>query len=172
MARNPLALSGPVRDLVRQIDPGLAVHDVKTQAAHIDQAIRREITLARLGSAFALLALIIACVGLYGTVTSNVARRTNEIGIRMALGAPARRIIRLVMTETLVATGFGLAVGLALSFAIARYAKALLYGVEPTDPAAMGIAVAALVACGCVAVLIPARRATHVDPLAAVRQDN
>src|SRR4029453_12190968 len=120
----------------------------------------------------ALLTLLIACVGLYGTVTSNVARRTNEIGIRMALGAPAQLIIRLVMTETLVAPAFGLAAGLALSFAIARYAKAQLYGVEPTDPAAIGIAVAALMACGCVAVLIPARRRTHVDPLAAVRQDD
>ena len=148
------------------------MHDVKTQAAHIDEAIRREITLARLGSAFAMLALVIACVGLYGTVTSNVARRTSEIGIRMALGAPARRIIRLVMTETLVATALGLAAGLALSFAIARYAKTLLYGIEPTDPVALGLAMAALLLCGFVAVLIPARRATRVDPLAAVRQDH
>jgi macrolide transport system ATP-binding/permease protein len=172
VARNPMALTGPVRDLMRQIDPGLAMHEVKTQAAHIDQAIRREITLARLGSACAVLALIIACVGLYGTVASNVARRTNEIGIRMALGAPARRIIRLVMTETLVATALGLAAGLALSVASARYAKTLLFGIEPTDPVAIAIAIAALVACGLVAVLIPAHRATRVDPLAAVRQDN
>jgi predicted permease len=172
VARNPLALAGPVRDLMRQIDPGLAMHDVKTQAAHIDEAIRREITLARLGAAFALLALAIACVGLYGTVTSNVARRTNEIGIRMALGAPARRIIRLVMTDVLVATTVGLVVGLALSVAVARYARTLLFAIEPTDPVAIALAVAALAAAGLVAVLIPARRATRVDPLASVRQDN
>jgi len=172
VTRNPLALVGPVRDLMRQIDPGLAMHEVKTQAAHIDEAIRREITLAKLGSAFALLALVIACVGLYGTVTSNVARRTNEIGIRMALGAPARRIIRLVLTEALVATAAGLGVGLVLSVVVARYARTLLYGIEPTDPVAIALAVAALVASGLVAVLIPARMATRVDPLAAVRQDN
>ena len=170
--RNPLSFAAPVRDLVRQIDPGLALHDVKTQSAHVDEAIRREITLARLGSAFALLALVIACVGLYGTVTSSVARRTNEIGIRMALGASARRILRLVMTETLVATAIGLGAGLALSFAVSRYAKTLLYGIEPTDPTSMAIAVAALVTCGWIAVLIPARRATRVDPLTAVRQEN
>jgi predicted permease len=170
--RDPLSFVAPVRDLVRQIDSGLALHEVKTQSAHIDEAIRREITLARLGSAFAILALIIACVGLYGTVESAVARRTNEIGIRMALGAPARRILGLVMTETLVATALGLAAGLALSVAIARYARTLLYGVEPTDPAAIAVATGALVACGLVAVLIPARLATRVDPLTAVRQDN
>jgi len=90
----------------------------------------------------------------------------------MALGAPARRIIRLVMTETLVATALGLTAGLALSFAIARYARTLLYGIEPTDPVAIALAVAALLGCGLVAVLIPARFATRVDPLAAVRQDS
>ena len=170
--RDPLSFVPPVRDLLRGITPVLALHEVKTKAAHIDEVIRREITLARLGSAFAVLALVIACVGLYGTVTASVARRTNEIGIRLALGASTRRIIRLVMTEALVATSIGLAAGLALSLVISRYAKTLLYGIEPTDPVAIGLAVASLLACGLVAVLIPARRATRVDPLAAVRQDS
>ena len=89
----------------------------------------------------------------------------------MALGASAHGIVKLVMTEALVATTIGLAGGLVLSIAVARYAKTLLYAIEPTDPVALTTAIAALIAAGFLAVLIPARRATHVDPLVAVRED-
>ena len=98
-AGDPLDLAGPVRELVRQTDSRIAIHDLKTQAVHIDQAISTEITLARLCSVFAALALVIACVGLYGTVAFNVARRTNELGIRMALGASASRIRWMILRD-------------------------------------------------------------------------
>jgi ABC-type antimicrobial peptide transport system permease subunit len=156
---------------VRQVDTRLAIHELKTQAAHIDQAISREITLARLGSWLAGLALIIACVGLYGTVAFNVARRTNEIGIRMALGAPGARIVRMVMGEVLLLTLAGLIVGLGLSAIGSRYVRALLYGIEPYDPETLVLAVAMLLSCGLVAAFVPARRAARIDPIKAVRQE-
>ena len=167
----PLELAGPVRDLVRQMDARLAIHDLKTQAVHVDQAITREITLARLGSGLAVLALVIACVGLYGTVAFNVARRTNEIGIRMALGAPAGRIVRMVLGEVLLLAAAGLVVGLGLSLLGSRYVKTLLYGIEPNDPATVAIAVLVLFGCGLLAAYPPARRAARIDPIKAVRQE-
>jgi predicted permease len=170
-AGDPLALAAPVRDLIRQVDARLAVHDLKTQVAHIDQAITREITLARLGSWLATLALVIACIGLYAMVAFNVARRTNEIGIRMALGAPAARIVRMVLADVLLLAAVGLGVGLALSLAGARYVKALLYGIEPTDPLTLGMASLVLLICGLIAALVPAARAARIDPLRAVRQE-
>jgi ABC-type antimicrobial peptide transport system permease subunit len=168
---NPLDQAGAVREVVRQVDGRLAVHDLTTQAVHVDQAISREITLAKLGSLLAVLALAMACVGLYGTVAFTVARRTIEIGIRMALGAESRRIVWLVVRDVLVVTAAGLAVGLALSLIGSRYVATLLYEVEPRDPASLGMAVAILVLSGAVAALVPARRASRIDPMDAVRQE-
>jgi len=170
-AGDPLGLAGAVRETVRQVDTRLAIHEMQTQAVHIDQTISREITLAKLGSVLAALALVIACVGLYGTVSFNVARRTPEIGIRMALGAPGRRIVRMVLGEVFVLASTGLGVGLALSVAGSRYVKSLLYGVAPNDPAAIGMAVSALLACGLIAAFAPARRASRIDPMRAVRRE-
>ncbi len=170
-AGRPLELAGPVRELVRQLDSRLAIHDLKTQVVHVDQAITREITLAKLGSGLAALALVIACVGLYGTVAFNVARRTNEIGIRMALGAPSGRIIRMVLGEVLALAVAGLVVGLGLSLLGSRYVKTLLYGIEPNDPATVTIAVLVLLGCGLIAAYPPARRAARIDPIKAVRQE-
>ncbi len=170
-AGNPLDLAGPVRELVRQIDTRVAIHEIKTQAVHVDQAISREVTLAKLGSALAALALIIACVGLYGTVAFNVSRRTNEIGIRMALGAPSGRIIRMVLGEVLLLAAAGLAVGLGLSLLGSRFVKTLLYGIEPNDPATIVTAALLLLGCGLIAAFPPARRAARIDPVKAVRQE-
>jgi ABC-type antimicrobial peptide transport system permease subunit len=167
----PLGVAGVVRELLRQVDTRLAIHELKTQAVHVDQAISREITLARLGSGLAALALAIACVGLYGTVAFNVARRTNEIGIRMALGAPSGRIIRMVLAEVLLIASAGLAVGLGLSVLGSRYVKTLLYGIEPNDPGTIAMAVFVLLACGLLAAFPPARRAARIDPIKAVRQE-
>jgi macrolide transport system ATP-binding/permease protein len=166
---DPLALAGTVRDTVRQVDSRIAIHDLKTQAAHIDQAISTEITLARLCSVFAALALVIACVGLYGTVAFNVARRTNEIGIRTALGASATRIIWMVLRDVCTMAAAGLAIGIPLVLAGSRYVKAFLYGVAPNDPGAIAIAVGVLLASGLLASFIPARRASRIDPLGAMR---
>jgi ABC-type antimicrobial peptide transport system permease subunit len=170
-AGNPLSIAGALHETVRAVDDRLAIHDLKTQATHVDQAIRQEITLARLGSLLAGLALVIACVGMYGTVAFTVARRTSEIGIRMALGAPAQRIVRMVLSDVLVLVAVGLVAGLGLSLAGSRYVGTLLYGVEPTDAATFAAATAVLLTCGLIAASVPALRAARIDPMRAVRRE-
>ena len=168
-AGDPLDVAGPVRALVREADPRLAIHGMKTQAQHIDQAISTEITLARLCSTFAILALIIACVGLYGTVAFNVARRTTEIGIRSALGASGGRIVWMILRDVCLMAAVGLAIGIPLVLAGSRYVKSFLYGVTPTDPAAIALAVGVLLTAGLLAGYVPARRASRIGPLGAMR---
>jgi macrolide transport system ATP-binding/permease protein len=170
-AGDALDLAGPVREIVRQADSRLAIHDLKTQAVHIDQAISTEITLARLCSLFAALALIIACVGLYGTVAFNVARRTNELGIRTALGASAGRIRWMILRDVCTMLAAGLAIGIPLALAGSRYVKTFLYAIGPHDPAAIAGAATILLASGLVAGFIPARRASRLDPLVAIRYE-
>jgi predicted permease len=168
-AGNPMAIAGVVRDTVRQMDPRLAVHDLKTQAVHVDETISREVTLARLGSLLGALALVIACVGLYGTVAFAVARRTPEIGIRMALGARAPAIVAMVLRDVLWLAAIGLVVGLGVSAVGSRYVESLLYGIEPHDPSAIVGAMGILVGCGVAAALVPALKVTRIDPMRAVR---
>ncbi len=170
-AGDPLDLAGPVREMVRQADSRIAIHDLKTQAVHIDQAISTEITLARLCSLFAALALVIACVGLYGTVAFNVARRTNELGIRSALGASASRIRWMILRDVCTMLVAGLAIGIPLVLAGSRYVKAFLYGIGPHDPTTIVGAAAVLLASGLLAGFIPARRASRIDPLVAIRYE-
>jgi ABC-type lipoprotein release transport system permease subunit len=168
-AGDPFDLAEPVREAVRRLDSRIAVHEMTTQTSHVDQAISTEITLAKLCSAFAALALVIACVGLYGTVAFNVARRTTEIGIRSALGASAGRIVWMILRDVCVMAAAGLALGLPLVLAGSRYVKAFLYGIAPNDPAALAAAVAVLLAAGLLAGFVPARRASRIDPLSAMR---
>jgi predicted permease len=168
---SPTALAPAVRQTLRQADSRLAIYDLKTQATHIDQEISTEITLARLCVVFAMLALVIACVGLYGTVAYNVSRRTNEIGVRMTLGARRGHIVWIVLREIVLLTAAGLAIGIPLALAGSGYLGSLLFNLTPHDPAAMTIAVAALALCGLLAGLIPARRAAGIDPMVAIRHE-
>ena len=168
-AGDPVALAGPVRAVVREADSRLAVHNMKTQADHIDQAISTEITLAKLCSAFALLALVMACVGLYGTVAFTVARRTHEIGIRSALGASGVRLVWMVLRDVVAMAVVGLAIGLPLVFAGSRYVTSFLYGVAPNDPASIAAGVAVLLSAALAAAWLPASRASRIDPLVAMR---
>jgi ABC-type antimicrobial peptide transport system permease subunit len=170
-AGDPLALASAARQVVQRIDSRVAVFDVKSQAAHIDQAISSEITLARLCSTFAALALIIACVGLYGTVAFNVSRRTNEIGIRMTLGARRGWILWMVLRDVIVMTVAGLAIGVPLALAGSKYVQSLLFGIEPTDLMSILIGVGALLICGVAAGSVPAHRASRIDPMLAVRHE-
>ena len=114
---------------------------------------------------------MIACVGLYGTVAFNAARRTNEIGIRSALGASAGRIVWLILRDVCVMAAVGLAIGIPMVWAGSSYVKAFLYGIAPGDPAAIAIAVAVLLTSGLLAGFVPARRASRVDPLLAMRAE-
>jgi predicted permease len=167
----PLALAGAVRQTVRQADPRLAVYDLETQGAHVDQAISTEITLARLSTAFAMLALVIAAIGVYGTVAFAVARRTNEIGIRLTLGAQRRRIVWMVLRGVLVLTAVGLAIGMPMALVGSRYVRSLLYGIDPHDPVAIAFGLTALAACGLMAGIVPAWRASRIDPMVALRHE-
>ncbi len=122
-------------------------------------------------SVFAGLALVLAAVGLYGVVSYSVARRTHELGVRMALGADAGGVVRLVLRQGLGLTTIGAAIGLGIAFASARLLTHLMPGVQPNDPAALGAATAVLAGTALLASFIPARRAARVDPIVALRDE-
>jgi macrolide transport system ATP-binding/permease protein len=168
---DPLRYVSAVRDIVRQADARVALTNVKTQAADIDQTINQEIVFARLCSAFAILALVIACVGLYGTMAYAVARRTREIGIRMALGARRSVVIWMVLREVCVLAAFGLAIGLPLARGSSRLIASFLFDLTPNDPRALAAPVAILLSAALVAGYGPARRASRVDPIVALRHE-
>ncbi len=168
---DPLAYVGAVREIVRRADARVPLAHVKTQSAEIDQSINGEITLARLCTAFAILALAIACVGLYGTVAYNVARRTAEIGIRMALGAQRGRLVWAVLREVLLLAAVGIAVSVPAALAASALVESFLFGMKANDPAALGAAVATLLTAALVAGYVPARKAARIDPMMALRQE-
>ena len=168
---DPLALVHDVRRAVHQASPSVAVSEISTQAAQIDQTISQERTFAYLCECFAILALAIACVGLYGTMAYAVARRTNEIGIRMALGAERRRIIWMVLREVFAVGAVGLIIGLAIAWATSRFVESFLFGVKHNDPWSIAAAVLLLLAMALVSGYAPAWKASRIDPIAALRHE-
>jgi predicted permease len=170
-ANDPLALVSTVRQIVRQASPAVPVSDVSTQSRIIDQTISQERTFAGLCGCFAVLALLIACIGLYGSVAYSVARRTSEIGIRMALGAESRRIVWMVMREVVTLAAVGLGIGLAVAYSLTRFVASFLFGMKPHDPLALSVSVLVLAAAAILAGYAPARRASRIDPMAALRHE-
>jgi predicted permease len=168
---DPLRYVNSVREIVRQADAGVPVSEVRTQAADIDQTLNQEIVFAELCSGFAILALVIAGVGLYGTVSYNVARRTGEIGIRMALGAQRGGVVRMVLREVLVLVAGGLAIGVAAALGASRFVASFLYGMRANDPLTLTLAVMTLLSTALVAGYAPARKASRIDPMIALRQE-
>jgi predicted permease len=168
---DPLRYVKSVREIVREADSRLPVTHVATQAAEIDRTISHEVMFAKLSTGFALLALLIACVGLYGTMSYNVARQIGEIGIRMALGAQRRTVVWMVLREVLVLAGGGLAVGVPIALAASKYLASLLYQVRPNDAGALAAAVGMILIATLVAGYVPAFRASGIDPMAAVRHE-
>jgi putative ABC transport system permease protein len=140
-------------------------------SAHVDAAMVQERVVATLAAAFGVLALILACVGLYGLLAYSVSRRARELGIRMALGAQRRRVIAMVLAGAVRLVSIGVLLGLPAAWAISRWVESMLFGLDPADPATMGGAILLLTAAALVAAYVPARRAARADPLAALRHE-
>jgi predicted permease len=168
---DPLALVATVRPIVRQVEPRVPISDVNTQARQIDQTINNERIFAQLCSCFAALALLMSCIGLYGMMAYTLARRTGEIGIRMALGADRHRIIWTVLREMIWLGATGLTIGLAAAWGTTRYLESFLFGLKPTDPLAILSATGILVAVLVLACCDPAMRASRIDPVTALRHE-
>lgn len=167
----PSALIPAVRRIVNDVDENLPVFGMRTQTQTIDRLLFGERLVARLSSLFGLLGLLLACIGLYGLLSYEVARRTREIGIRAALGAQRRDVLRMVVKQGLVLVVFGSAAGIIASLAATRFLQSLLFGVRPTDPWTFAAVCALLMFVGMLACYIPARRATRVDPMVALRYE-
>ncbi len=170
-AGDPLRLSAAVRRSVAQADARLPVGEISTQQLQIEQTISGERAFATLCSGFALLALAIACVGLYGSMAYSVARRTGEIGIRMALGGQRSRIVGLVLRDVAVMAGLGLAVGLPAAWISSRVLESFLFGLKARDPMVFSAAGLILLAAAVAAGIGPARRASRIDPWTALREE-
>jgi predicted permease len=168
---NPLGYAAAVREVVRQADPRLPVEDLSTQAAQIEGEMVPEMLFARLSTAFAILSLAIACVGLYGTTSYSVRRRTSEIGIRMALGARRETVIRMVLRDVLMLAVVGLAIGVPAALAVSKVLESLLFGIKPSDPRALAPAIAILLSAALAAGYLPAWKASRTDPMPAVRHE-
>jgi predicted permease len=160
-----------VRETIKQINRNLPVDDVVSLSDHIGRSLVQQKLIARLASFFGLLALLLACVGLYGVMSYGVARRTNEIGIRMALGAQNLSVLWLVLREALVLVVIGLVVGVLASLALTKTAASLLYELKPNDPLTIAMATIVLMMVALVAGYLPARRAARVDPMIALRDE-
>jgi predicted permease len=166
---DPAALTARLRQEIQAIDPDLPAFEIRSLAGEVDAILIQERLVAGLSTLFGALGLTLAAVGLYGLMSYLVARRTAEIGIRMALGAQRKDVAWLVLRQTLGLVLAGVAIGLPAAVAAARLVSARLFGVTPTDPLALGAAILLLAAIGALAGFIPARRASQVDPMTALR---
>ncbi len=167
----PESMAATVRRVLAEIDPGLAAGNVSSMSSVVNQSLGPERFNAMLFSLFAILAFVLAAVGLYGVVSYNVNQRMREMGLRIALGAEGGDIRRLVITKILVLVGMGIAVGIAGSFAIGRLVQGLLFGVGATDPLTFGVAALLLAGVAVLAGALPARRASRVDPVTVLKAD-
>ena len=160
-----------VRQVITQTNRNLAIDDVVSLSDHIGRSLVQQKLVARLASFFGLLALLLACVGLYGVMSYGVARRTNEIGIRMALGARGRSVLWLVLREALLLVVIGLVIGLVVALMVTKTAASLLYELKPNDPLTIALATLLLATIAVLAGYFPARRAARVDPMVALREE-
>ncbi|HEY6306300.1 MAG TPA: ABC transporter permease [Candidatus Angelobacter sp.] len=170
-AGDPMRLVAAVRETVNRRDNGLAVYGVSTESERIDTLLFQERYLARLSAFFAMLALALACTGIYGLLSYEVTRRTRELGIRMALGAQRAHAIRLILSQGLLLALAGAAAGIAASLAVGRLFQSLVYKVRSADPPTLAAVSLLLLIVALAACYIPARRATRVDPLVALRYE-
>jgi predicted permease len=168
---DPRGVAESLRAELKSLDPHLPLYDIKTLSTEIDESLTQERLVTWLSSAFGVLATLLTALGLYGVLTFSVARRTREIGIRVALGAQRRDVFRLVMTRGVLLVGAGVLVGIGAALASSRLLESLLFGVRPNSVATLVIVSVGLVFVALVACYLPARRATQVDPLVALRYE-
>jgi ABC-type antimicrobial peptide transport system permease subunit len=157
--------------LVREADPALRVRSVRTYDTVVDQSIVTERLMAMLGGFFGVVALVVASIGLFGILAFHVARRTNELGIRMALGARRSAMVSLVLRDVAGMVVIGLIAGTLIALTVTGLARTLLFGFTPTDPRVFAIAASVLTLAALAAAWLPARRAARVDPMAALRHE-
>ncbi|HXW90398.1 MAG TPA: ABC transporter permease [Terriglobales bacterium] len=170
-AGNPKDWISGVGRAVQGLDRNLPIFDVKTEVEEINQATLQERLFAELTGFFGMLALALAAIGLYGMISYAVSRRTNEIGIRIALGARRTKILQMVLREAMLVAALGVAVGAPAAFVLSRLVGTLLYGLKPTDPLTVASATSALLFVGFLAAYLPAQRAARIEPLAALRHE-
>ena len=167
----PLQIAPLVRRAIRESDSNVPVFGITSMAQQVDDSLRQERLFAALTSLFGVLGRLLVSIGLYGIVGYAVARRVNEIGIRMALGARPASVLWLMMSDSLWLVGLGLAIGLPLSLAGARWIASLLFGLSPVDPVSVMSSILILLAFASLASYLPARRASRVDPVTALRYE-
>jgi ABC-type antimicrobial peptide transport system permease subunit len=165
------AVAASIRSVVSQVDSNLPLFDVHTQAELIDRLLFQERMIAKLSGFFGIVAMVLACIGLYGLLSYEVSRRTREIGIRMALGAQRGGVLRLVVGQGIVLAITGAMVGIAVALGVTRYLKSMLYDIHANDPATIAGVVILLTLVAVAACHIPARRAMRVDPMVALRYE-
>jgi ABC-type antimicrobial peptide transport system permease subunit len=160
-----------VRALVARLEPNLPPPDVTPLRSRIEDSTSRRRLVGTLAMAFAVVAAFLACIGIYGVLAYSVTQRTREIGVRMAVGATEGAVRRLVLGDVVRFLAAGSAVGIPLAFALARLIASMLYGVRTTDPGAFASATAAVAVAALVAGYLPARRASRIDPMRALREE-
>jgi predicted permease len=170
-AGNPAGVISAVRREMEAVVKGVPIADVRTLESQVDASIVQERLIAMLSGFFGGLALLLACIGLHGIMAYTVARRTSEIGIRMALGAERAQVLWMILREVLLLMLIGVGIGLPVVFVVARLTASLLFGLKPTDPTTITAAVVVMSAVAAVAGYLPARRASRVDPMVALRYE-
>ena len=168
---NSAAILPGIRSAMQEIDKDLPLRDVRTQTEQIEATVMQERLFATLTSAFGILALILAAIGIYGIMAYTVARRTSEIGVRMALGAHPRQVRLMVLRESGWMAIIGIAVGVGASIGLARLVRAMLYGLSPSDPTTLIGTTCLLLCIALIAAYGPARRASRIDPMQALRHE-
>jgi ABC-type lipoprotein release transport system permease subunit len=170
-AQSPESIVPALRRAVQQADPDLPLVNVRTQDQQIAAETQQERIFVAMTSSFGMLALALASVGIYGVMAYSVANRTNEIGIRLALGARPRQVLGMILREASWMSLAGISVGLVAALLLARLVKSMLYGLEPADPVSLAGGAALLIAVGLAASWLPARRAASVEPMEALRHE-